>query len=311
MSKISNSNVLTGDTASSSATNTKFSDVATATSSIDANNVRYEGVDNIQLKDNYLVVRRGYVDNEVTDATAGVAYSALNNGAVDSGLQAVGHVGSTKYSTGMLLDFSSDPLVLKDGDLLRIWHSCHLFNHEYGQMLSIGTGAYTGGLDKHVFTTFPMWSIGPTFSKTASASAPSGTGFEPFPGWNTEWTSTMSGSPSSPIQIQQPGMSGSSYNSLTYGLALYPLHGVSISSSEMRVRYTGGSTLNYLHQGSNLTVYGIRIFTLGPVYYDRYTSGSTTYLAFKEASTAIASAFNNVYFSMGHIGFMQMRGGSV
>ena len=55
MSKISNSNVLIGDRADSAATNAKFSDVATATSSIDADNVRYEGIDNTQLKNNYLV----------------------------------------------------------------------------------------------------------------------------------------------------------------------------------------------------------------------------------------------------------------
>ena len=178
MSKISNSNVLTGDAASASATNTKFSDVATATSSIDANNVRYEGVDNIQLKDNYLVVRRGYVDNEVTNATAGVAYTTVKDGGFASGVQAINHVGSTAASTGLLLDFRSNPLTLKDGDLLRIWHSCHLYKHEYGDFIKVGGGGYSGGIKPYVFTTFPMWSTAPTFSKPGTTIV----GFEPFPG---------------------------------------------------------------------------------------------------------------------------------
>ena len=306
MSNISNNNVVVGSTANASEANSKFSDTATATSSIDENNVSYEGIDSAQLKNNYLVVRRGYVDNGVTDATAGIAYSALKNGSAGSGIKPVGHVDTTANSTGLLFDFGTVPLTLKDGDILRLWHSCHLYKHEYGDYIATGGGAYTSGTVKDVMTTFPMWAITPTFSKTGSSS----TGFEPFPGWSTQWTrSTSSGG--NPIQVQQPGMSGSSYNSRSYGLAVYPLHGVKISSSEMRTRYTGGSTLNYLHKGSDLTVYAMRIFTVGPVIYQRYSSGGVDFLSMTETSTATGANFANVYFSIGHFGFMQMRGGDV
>ena len=305
MSKISNSNVLVGGSVSASQINNKFSDVATATATIDANNVSYEGIDSTQLKQSYLIVRRGYADNEVTNATSGIAYSMLKNGSVGSGAQAVSHVGSTSGSTGLLLDFSSDPLRLKAGDLLRVWHACHLFKHEWGDYIATGRGAYSSGTVKHVMTTFPMWATSSVFSKSGTAT----TGFEPFPGWSNQWTrSTMSGG--DPIEVQQPGMSGSSYNSRSYGLALYPLHGVKISSSEMRTRYTGGSALNYVHQGSDLLVYGIRVFTVGPLRYERYSSSGADYLSLTEATTAHAANFNNAYFSTGHVGFMQMRGGS-
>ena len=304
MSMISNTNVLTGTTVSSSSVNNKFSDVAAATGDIDASNVRYEGIDSAQLKNNYLVVRSGYVHNEVPSSATDTPYSALKDGSLNSGVQAVSHVGSTANSTGLLLDFSSVPLTLQDGDLLRVWHSCHLYKHEYGEYITTGGGAYNN-VD-YVFTTFPMLSTVSTFSKSGTSSS----GFEPFPGWSDQWNrSTMSGG--DPIQIQQPGMSGSAYNSRSYGLALYPLHGTKISSSEMRTRYTGGSTLNYLHKGSSLTVYAIRIFTVGPVFYERYSSAGVDFLSFTEASTAHGAAFSNAHFSYGHVGFMQMRGGDI
>ena len=304
MSKISNSNVLTGNPASSSATNTKFSDVTTATGDIDEQNVAYQGVDSGQLKDNYIVVKRGFVSNDTEGSTT--PYSALKDGSYGSGVQAVGHVGSTANSTGLLLDFSSEPMVLKDGDLLRVWHSLSLFKHEWGDYISVAGGAYASGGAHYVTTTFPMWSTNSSFSKTG----PTAVGFEPFPGWSTQWTrTTMSGG--DPIEVQQPGMSGSSYNSRSYGLALYNLHGVRMSSSELRVRHTGGSTLNYVHQGTDLTVYAIRVFTVGPVHYQRYSSSGADFLSMTEATTAHAAYFNNFYFGRGQIGFMQMRGGKV
>ena len=305
MSKVSNSNVSIGSTASSSETNAKFSDVAAATGTIDAGNVRYEGIDSTQLKDNYLIVRRGYVDNEVTDATAGVAYSMLRDGSFGSGAQAVNHVGSTADSTGLLLDFSSNPLTLKDGDLLRIWHSCHLYKHEYGNYIYTPGGGYVGGGTAYLCATYPVWSLTPSFA--ASGTTP--TGFESFPGLSTNWVNTTLGS-GHPTMIQQPEYGGS-YNKRGYGLALYPLHGVKIGTSDMRVRYTGGSTLNYQHSGSDLKVYALRIFFLGPVYYQRYNDAGSDFLSFTTSNVATGALFNNAYISHGHVGFMQMRGGSV
>ena len=306
MSKVSNSNVIVGSPVSASSINSKFSDVVTATSSIDENNLSYGAVDSVQLKDNYIVVKRGFVDNDSAGSTT--PYSALKDGSHGSGVQAVSHVGSTANSTGLLLDFSSSPMVLKDGDLLRVWHSLSLYKHEWGDYINPSAGAggaYTSGSVHYVTTTFPMWATSSTF--TASGT---GTGFEPFPGWSTQWTrSTMSGG--DPIQVQQPGMSGSSYNSRSYGLALYNLHGVRMSGSELRVRHSGGSTLNYVHQGSDLTIYAIRVFTVGPVHYQRYSSSGVDFLSMTEAATAIGANFRNFYFGRGQIGFMQMRGGSV
>lgn len=307
MSTITNANVLVGETASSSGTDTKFSDVATATSSIDERNVRYEGLDSVNMTSNFVVVRRGYIDNEVTNATAGIAYSALKAGGANSGVQAVDHVDTTASSTGLLLDFSSFPLTLKDGDLLRIWHSCHLYKHENGNMIS----GYSSGppasyiVSPVVMTTFPGIARGPVFGKTGGSL----TGWEVFPGWDTAWmNSTDSGS-----QIKLVNGPASSTNSRSYGLAQYPHHGTKISSSEMRVRYTGGSTLNYLHQGSDTLVYGIRVFMYGPVIYNPITpasSGAASY-SFASSTTGAAASVANYYISHGHIGFMQMRGGSV
>ena len=309
MSKLSNSNVLINSVASASVVNDKFSDVNTATSDIDANNVAYQGVDTGQLKDNYLIVRRGYVDNEVTSASAGMPYNAVVDGSFMSGSQPIDHVGSTAGSTGLLLDFSSNPLVLKDGDLLRIWHSCHLYKHEYGNLILTANGGYTspaGSVGHLVACTYPMWSLRSDWN-----TVPAATGFEPFPGWEEKWRqSTWGSAAGEQVQIQQPTYSGT-YNSRCYGLAVYPLHGSKISSSEMRCRYTGGSTLNYQHSGSDLTVYAMRVFFLGPMRYVRYSSSGVDFLAYMSINSSIAANFNQIYFSHGHVGFMQMRGGSV
>jgi len=304
MSKISNSNVLIGSTASAASANAKFSDVVTATNDIDAANVAYQGIDTKQLKDNYLIERRGYVDNGVTNATAGVAYNMVKDGSFNSGAQAVNHVGSTAASTGLLLDFSSNPLTLKDGDMLRVWHSCHLYKHEYGNFISGAGGSYAGNVF-YACATYPVWALTPAFA--ASGTTP--TGFESFPGLSTSWVNTTLGS-SQPIMIQQPDYSGS-YNKRGYGIALYPLHGTKIGTSEMRTRYTGGSTLNYLHSGSDLTVYAMRVFFLGPLQYHRYNYGGADFLSFTASNTSVGANFNNAYISHGHIGFMQMRGGKV
>lgn len=307
MSTITNSNVLVGDVVSSSVIDSKFSDVATATSSIDEKNVRYEGLDSVNMTSNFIVVRRGYIDNEVTDATAGVAYSALKAGGANSGVQAVDHVGSTASSTGLLLDFSSMPLSVQEGDLLRIWHSCHLYKHENGNMIS----SYSSGppasyiVSPAAMVTFPGIARSSTFGKTGGSL----TGWEAFPGWDTAWmNSTDSGS-----QLKMVNGPTSSSGSRSYGLAQYPLHGTKISSSEMRVRYTGGSTLNYIHKGSPMLVYGLRVFMYGSVIYNSIapaSSGAASY-SFISASSASAANFANYYISHGHIGFMQMRGGSV
>lgn len=309
MSKISNSNVLVGSGADAAPTNTKFSDVATATGDIDANNVAYQGIDSGQLKDNYLVVRRGYVDNGVTDATAAIAYPALKAGGANSGVQSVDHVGSTTSSTGLLIDLSSNPLVLKDGDILRIWHSCHLYKHEHGNMI---TGYSSGPPAAYVVSqssmvTFPgiAWGTGgASFGKTGGSLH----GWEAFPGWDQNWmNSTDSGQEVKFIS----GPSDTTYRS--YGLAKYPLHGAKISSTEMRTRYTGGSALNYVHSGSEVYVWGLRVFMYGPVAYNPLTPASLGYSSFSMVSstTAFGALVDNFHISMGHIGFMQMRGGTV
>ena len=99
----------------------------------------------------------------------------------------------------------------------------------------------------------------------------------------------------------------------SYGLAKYPLHGTKISSSEMRTRYTGGSTLNYVHSGSEIYVWGLRVFMYGPVAYNPIPPATLGYDSFSllSATTGSAALFNNFHISMGHIGFMQMRGGKV
>ena len=298
MSKVSNTNVIVGDTVSTSEVDAKFSDVNTATSSINAENVSYQGVDHMNLKSNYLVVKSGYVDNGVTDATAAMPYSVVKNGSAGSGAQPLSHLGSTASSTGLLLDFRADPLVLKDGDLLRVWHACHLYKHEWGNFLYIKTGAY--GIENLCAATYPM------LSYDSNLSTPN---FLPFPGISGGWMdNTDSGAEK--IEIQQPDYSGSD-NYRSYGVALYPLHGTKIGTTEMRVRYTGGSTLNYQHQGSDITIYGIRVFLYAALHYKMQSSGSDGYLAFESSSSTYGTNFNNLYFSHGHIGFMQMRGGKV
>ena len=298
MSKVSNTNVIVGDTVSTSEVDAKFSDVNTATSSINAENVSYQGVDYVNLKSNYLVVKSGYVDNEVTSATAAMSYSVVKDGSAGSGAQPLDHLGSTANSTGLLLDFRADPLVLKDGDLLRVWHACHLYKHEWGNFLYIPTGAY--GIENLCAATYPMLSF------DSNLSTPN---FLPFPGISGGWMdSTDSGAEK--IEIQQPDYSGSA-NHRSYGVALYPLHGTKIGTTEMRVRYTGGSTLNYQHQGSDITIYGIRVFLYAALHYKMQSSGSDGYLAFESSSSTHGTNLNNLYFSHGHIGFMQMRGGKV
>ena len=55
----------------------------------------------------------------------------------------------------------------------------------------------------------------------------------------------------------------------------------------------------------------MRVFFLGPMMYIRYTATGVDFLAFRSIGKSTAANFNQIYFSHGHVGFMQMRGGNI
>jgi len=145
MGTINNTNVgPAGEIISKSAVNTKFSDVATATGTLDANNVRSEGVDRRTLgaARTEPIVKFDYVDN---GSGAAPVYS--------------GQTGQGKFEiVNLLLNWTSAPVEMKIGDLLRINFTIRLETHNDPNYLANFVAADSSDSVGIIF--YPVWDIG-------------------------------------------------------------------------------------------------------------------------------------------------------
>ncbi len=149
MSKITNLNIGTPGTATAvAATNTKFTDVATATAAINGDNVRTQGVD----RGNILFGSAGHI----------ISYQAINNEQAptpppwtiaSNGSSAVSIEGAANSKAE--LDYGAGGITLAEGDILRLHYTVHFKGH------SRGTSAHNSvdAIADPMCLVFPLWDI--------------------------------------------------------------------------------------------------------------------------------------------------------
>mgnify|MGYP003627140826 CR=1 FL=1 len=147
MGTINNANVgPAGQVITTAAVDAKFTDVATATATLDVNNVRSEGVDRRTLAASRAepIVYSDYTDNgavvkhDYTGQTGQVPFYLFHGG-------------------GLQLTFSP-AVVLKVGDLLRINYTANLYSHSDSNYKS--NFVTTDAADSVGVIFFPTWNIG-------------------------------------------------------------------------------------------------------------------------------------------------------
>ena len=146
MSKITNLNIGTPGTATAvAATNTKFTDVATATGAINGDNIRTQGVDRTNLNAStasHLLTLYSY-NNE----SHSPPWTIASNGSSAVSIESGGNKAELDYDAG---------ITLNEGDILRLHYTVHFKGH-------------SRGTSSHEFTSvvpadpmclvFPLWDI--------------------------------------------------------------------------------------------------------------------------------------------------------
>jgi len=275
MSRIVNDNFgPAGRTTTAVKANAKFTAVATATSSLSEVNVRHEGIDARNLADNYIVVKSIYADNDNSSEDFQYNMVGTYGGAFE-----VNHTGSSPSAgSGLLLDMSSSPMVLKNNDLLRIFHACVLTQDD-------GYGRVTQPATDYFMITFPVWDI-----TSASLS-----NFETLPAHDSDLNNAATTQVDIDLEANKSG-----------GIALYAMTGRNVvSGTDFLMRRNGMSVWHYKHGGADQTIYGIRINANGPY---QYVQIGTSVRGWEQV-TVSSTGITHVKMSHGHVGALQMRGG--
>ena len=151
MSKITNLNIGTPGTATAvAATNTKFTDVATATGAIGGDNIRTQGVDRTNINasaSSHLQTLYSYNN----DPGGGVhpSWTIASNGTSAVPIESGGNKAELDYNAG---------IVLNEGDILRLHYTVHLEQHNR----TGGAGSWNGSgalLTDPACLVFPLWDI--------------------------------------------------------------------------------------------------------------------------------------------------------
>ena len=241
MATISNANVgPAGQVISSTAVDAKFTDVATATATLDVNNVRSEGVD------------RRTLATSRAEPLAHMSYIS-----VASAGTATGQTGESAFSLGTSGLRLSPPsgLTLKAGDLLRINFTVRLESHNNQH--------YVPMLDQPQ-TPFPL---APTLS----------IGLLFFPVWRTAGAGAYSVLPSQAVMdntVSAPSfIPFNDTNLRTDSAAWCSMEGIESGSNRI-CKNTVHGAFYYKHTGSDLVVDHVQINGRGPVAYEWDTGTS-------------------------------------
>ncbi len=305
MSTITTTNFEAGEITDRAATNTKFSAVATATGSINEDNVRSEGIDKRQLAAHAYSTGRmePLVHLDITDNLSGgaIADTAYN-----------GQTGQAKFDlTGgsdLLLDFTSlagGYLAVATGDLIRIHYTIYFKQHSDDTYTSPGEahGSSSNGnpADGIGLVVFPTWKL---TGGGAHAMLPNEvdlvTGFGPSAGV------TFNGTTAKTDSISFVSLEGGNDTIKT-----------NLSFPERMVH----GTWNYIADQA-YTVYELRLSARGPMVYQAGTAAGNprqlyapTWGADRYKSSIMdipsrAAKTFDLTFSNGQLGIMVMRGDS-
>ena len=153
MATISNTNVgPAGQVITTAAVDAKFTDIATATGTLDVNNVRSEGVDRRTL-DPSRTEPVGYVDY-VSNSGSAFPYTG-QTGRVPF---------EVNHANDLLLDWTGSPVALSDGDLLRINFKVYFHSHTKNTYKAFASGATATASDSVGIIFYPVWDVGAGWS---------------------------------------------------------------------------------------------------------------------------------------------------
>lgn len=225
MSRIKNDSFTPGDAITASEVNSKFSDVATATTAINEENVRNEGVD-LKNIDDTGIVKEWYIHQNA--ATAATTYAAVSGAAAFA----------INHDSDLEIDFGASGITLSSGDMLRLHYA-----------VRVESNTFTGVISQlHLFAIFPAWDI------TSNALA----NYEVFPD-HADLLPAAGAATNFPIEDV-----GGGTENYTSGYAVYPCWGLSVPPDYLHKKTLHGS-LTYIHTGADQTVYGIRLYGRGPL----------------------------------------------
>tara|TARA_R100000329_G_scaffold52616_1_gene48337 strand:- start:479 stop:1375 length:897 start_codon:yes stop_codon:yes gene_type:complete len=298
MSTISTTNFEAGETTNRTDANNKFSAVATATGSINEENVRSEGIDTRQLTTHAYSIGRmepvvylSATDNLNSGAIVDTTYSAQN--------------GTQKFELNgganpdLVMSFTGLPgghLAIASGDLIRIHYTIYLKKHSDAGFAScgdnsVGVGKEGNPADGIGLVIFPTWKL-------------TGAGtHEMFP---NEVNLVNNFGPSA-------GVTFNNSNAKTDSISFVSMEGEADSGDSWPERMVHGSWSHVATQA--YTVYELRLYGRGPMVYqgDRQlyvpTWGADRYAASLMEIPGSGTTFDFT-MSNGQLSIMVMRGDS-
>lgn len=308
MSTISTTNFEAGETTNRTDANNKFSAVATATGSINEDNVRSEGIDQRQLAPH--VYPGGRLEPIVyADYTTNCASSITSNTYTDSGSTPTDGTGAfyISHGDGLHLNWtalSGGGVVVKAGDLIRIHFDIFLEKiNDPGYASNGPAGPKAGGRlnnrpDPIGILFFPLWKINGAASFT-----------------NLTNEADLDNTITAPAGIPFNNTANTKVDSV----AFCSMEGY-LDTDCFPVRTVHGSW-NYVHTGADITINEIKLYARGPVVYQFDSTSSTRVFHapvwgtgryannYLDIPASGASNFN-ITLGNGHLGAVIMRGDS-
>ena len=240
--------------------NAKFTAIATATSAINNDNIRSEGVDIRQLATTSPVLNRAIytynswddgTTNSFTIGTGGGGSIKTNMG----GRAAVRLVYAIGSGNSRLTFGNSTPLVLNQGDMLRFHYSFTLHTVDLDAISA--SFPVSASVDREAIIFFPVYHPTPTTTPNTMANA------FVFPG-RAEWWGSDHVTPVSIPQTDPPSASTSpNERLLDDGIAVHELaaEDIVVGESCKPIRRLHGC-LNYIHESAiPLTIYEMSVAT--------------------------------------------------
>lgn len=238
--------------------NTKFTAITTATSAINKDNVRSEGIDIRQLATTSPIINRAIY-----------TYNNFDNGTTNSFTLGTGGGGSIKTNMGgraaVRLSYSigtgnsrirfgdASPLVLSKGDMLRFHYSFTLHTVELDSIAA--NFPVSAAVDRAAIIFFPIYHPTPTTTPNNMANA------FVFPN-RAEWWNSDHVTPVSIPQTDPPSISTSpNERLLDDGIAVHELgaEDIVVGESTKPIRRLHGC-INYIHESNTpLTIYELSV----------------------------------------------------
>lgn len=249
MSTISTTNFEAGETTNRTDANNKFSAVATATGSINEENVRSEGIDRRTL---------ATVASGRTEPIVFIDYDDRNNSAATTHAAQTG--ASSVVLSNVALDMTSSPVTVKAGDLIRIHYTAMLTSINDGAYATFGAAGNDGGSR----ASNPADAIGVVFFPTWQLS--SGGAFSALTN-EANWLSSLTA---------PAGITINNTTAKSDSIAFCSMEGV-LDTNCFPNRQVHGCW-NYKHTGADITLYQIQLNMRGPMVY-QYTGGNRVFYA--------------------------------